>query len=80
MKVTGEDVASDQIIKGYEVGKGQVTDEDLETIVLESAKTIEIDEFKPKSEIARGRPAAPEQYPADDRTCSPRVPQAHCAR
>ncbi len=53
-EVTGEEVASDQIIKGYEVGKGQyieITDEDLESIALESTKTIEIDEFVPKSEI-----------------------------
>ncbi len=53
-QVTGEEVASDQIIKGYEVGKGQyieITDEDLESIALESTKTIEIDEFVPKSEI-----------------------------
>ena len=53
-EVTGEEVASDQIIKGYEVGKGQyieITDEDLELIALESTKTIEIDEFVPKSEI-----------------------------
>lgn len=53
-EVTGEEVASDQIIKGYEVGKGQyieITDEDLESIALESTKTIDIDEFVPKSEI-----------------------------
>ena len=53
-EVTGEEVASDQIIKGYEVGKGQyieITDEDLGSIALESTKTIEIDEFVPKSEI-----------------------------
>ena len=53
-EVTGEEVASDQIIKGYEVGKGQyieITDEDLKSIALESTKTIEIDEFVPKSEI-----------------------------
>ncbi len=53
-EVTGEEVASDQIIKGYEIAKGQyieITDEELESITLESTKTIEIDEFVPKAEI-----------------------------
>jgi DNA end-binding protein Ku len=51
---TGEEVASDQIIKGYEVAKGkyvEITDEELEAIALESTKTIDIDEFVPRSEI-----------------------------
>jgi len=53
-EVTGEEVASDQIIKGYEIAKGQyveITDEELEAITLESTKTIEIDEFVPRNEI-----------------------------
>ena len=53
-EVTGEEVASDQIIKGYEIAKGQyveITDEELEAITLESTKTIEIDEFVPRTEI-----------------------------
>jgi DNA end-binding protein Ku len=51
---TGEEVPSDQIIKGYEIAKGEyvvVTDEELESIALESTKTIEIDEFVPHNEI-----------------------------
>jgi len=51
---TGEEVPSDQIIKGYEVAKGEyveVSDEELESIALESTKTIEIDEFVPRNEI-----------------------------
>jgi DNA end-binding protein Ku len=51
---TGEEVSSDQIIKGYEVAKGEyveVSDEELESVALESTKTIEIDEFVPRSEI-----------------------------
>jgi DNA end-binding protein Ku len=51
---TGEEVSSDQIIKGYEVAKGEyveVSDEELEAVALESTKTIEIDEFVPRSEI-----------------------------
>lgn len=51
---TGEEVSSDQIIKGYEVGKGQyleVTEDELAAIALESTKTIDINEFVPKTEI-----------------------------
>jgi DNA end-binding protein Ku len=51
---TGDEVTSDQIIKGYEVAKGEyveITDEELEAIALESTKTIEIDEFVPRTEI-----------------------------
>ena len=51
---TGEEVPSEDIIKGYEVAKGQyveIDNDELETIALESTKTIEIDEFVPKSEI-----------------------------
>ena len=48
---TGDEVESDDIIKGYEVGKGQyieVNPEELEAIALESKRTIEIDESFPK--------------------------------
>ncbi|MGA3309937.1 MAG: Ku protein [Xanthobacteraceae bacterium] len=51
---TGEEVQSDQIVKGYEVAKGEyveITNEELESIALESTKTIEIDEFVPGNEI-----------------------------
>jgi DNA end-binding protein Ku len=51
---TGEEVANDDIIKGYQVEKDQyleVTKDELENIALESTRTIEIDEFVPKSEI-----------------------------
>ncbi len=53
-EVTGEEVPSDQIVKGYEVAKGEyveITNEELESIALESTKTIEIDEFVPHTEI-----------------------------
>ena len=49
---TGDEVPSEQIIKGYEVAKGEyveMTDEELEFIALESTKTIEIDEFVPRN-------------------------------
>ncbi|OKO74439.1 Ku protein [Bradyrhizobium sp. NAS96.2] len=51
---TGEEVESDDIIKGYKVDTDQyleVTKDELENIALESTRTIEIDEFVPRSEI-----------------------------
>ncbi len=51
---TGEEIEPANIIKGYQIDKGQyveITDEELESIALDSKKTIEIDEFVPKSEI-----------------------------
>jgi DNA end-binding protein Ku len=51
---TGEEVESSNIIKGYQIEKGryiEINDDELESITLESRKTIEIDEFVPKSEI-----------------------------
>jgi len=51
---SGEEVPSDQIVKGYEVAKGEyveITDEELQSIALESTRTIEIDEFVPQDEI-----------------------------
>ena len=53
-EVSGEEVPSDQIIKGYEVAKGEyieITDDELASVALESTKTVEIDEFVPKGEI-----------------------------
>jgi DNA end-binding protein Ku len=51
---TGEEVANEDIIKGYKVDTDQyleVTKDELENIALESTRTIEIDEFVPRSEI-----------------------------
>ena len=51
---TGEQVDYEDIVKGYEVGKGEYiefTDEELEAIALESTRTIEIDRFVPRDEI-----------------------------
>jgi DNA end-binding protein Ku len=51
---TGEDVPSDQIIKGYEVAKGEyveVQPEELEAVAIESKRTIDIEEFVPKLQI-----------------------------
>jgi DNA end-binding protein Ku len=51
---TGEEVASQDIIKGYKVDSDryvEVTKDELENIALESTRTIEIDEFVPRSEI-----------------------------
>src|SRR5262249_43680476 len=51
---TGKEVPYENIIKGYEVGKGRyidVTPDELEAVALESTRTIEIDEFVPKNEL-----------------------------
>ena len=51
---TDEEVASDQIGKGYEVGKNEyliMDDEELEAVELESTHTIEIDQFVPFTQI-----------------------------
>jgi len=51
---TGDEVEAADIIKGYEVGKGEyieVEPEELEAVALESKHTIEIDEFVPKQDI-----------------------------
>jgi DNA end-binding protein Ku len=45
---SGHEVESDNIIKGYEVAKGEYIEldpEELEAVALESKRTIEIDEF-----------------------------------
>jgi len=51
---TGEPVDFGDILKGYEVGKGEyleISDEELESVALESTHTIEIDQFVPRDEI-----------------------------
>ena len=45
---------SSDIIKGYEVARGEYIEldpEELEAVALESKRTIEIDEFVPKSQM-----------------------------
>jgi DNA end-binding protein Ku len=51
---TGEEVASDDIVKGYKVDTDtyiEVSKDELDDIALESTHTIEIDEFVPKTDI-----------------------------
>src|SRR3954467_4701142 len=51
---TGEEVPTEDIIKGYQVDKDayiEVTKDELEGIALESTRTIDITEFVPRSEI-----------------------------
>src|ERR1700739_4618656 len=51
---TGDEVPNEDIVKGYELDKGQyieVTKEELEELALESTRTIEIDEFVDKADI-----------------------------
>src|ERR1700724_3909040 len=51
---TGDVVTREDIARGYEVAKGQyliVEDEELDAAEIESTRTIDIDQFVPKSEI-----------------------------
>jgi DNA end-binding protein Ku len=51
---TGREVEADDIIKGYEVSKGEYIEldaEELEAVAIESKRMIEIDQFVPKAEI-----------------------------
>jgi DNA end-binding protein Ku len=51
---TGEEVEADDIVKGYQVSKGQyveVTDEELDAVEVESSRTIDIERFVPRTEI-----------------------------
>ncbi|NPU10494.1 Ku protein [Bradyrhizobium sp. 83002] len=51
---TGEEVANDDIVKGYKVDTDtyiEVTKDELDDIALESTHTIEIDEFVPRTDI-----------------------------
>src|SRR5580693_7124051 len=51
---TGEEVANEDIVKGYKVDTDtfvEVTKEELENVALESTRTIEIDEFVNRTEI-----------------------------
>jgi DNA end-binding protein Ku len=51
---SGDEVESGDIIKGFEVGKGEYIEldpEELEAVAIESKRIIDIDEFVPKDEI-----------------------------
>jgi DNA end-binding protein Ku len=51
---TGEDVANEDIVKGYQVDAGTYVTfdkEELENIAIESTRTIDIDQFVPRAEI-----------------------------
>src|ERR1700743_1264078 len=51
---SGEEVASEDIMKGYKVDSDtyiEVSKEELDDLALESTRTIEIDKFVPKSDI-----------------------------
>jgi DNA end-binding protein Ku len=51
---TGEEVANEDIVKGYKVDTDtfiEVTKEELENVALESTRTIDIDEFVDRSDI-----------------------------
>jgi DNA end-binding protein Ku len=51
---TGEVVYREETARGYEVAKGQyliVEDQEIDAVQIESTRTIEIDQFVPRSEI-----------------------------
>jgi non-homologous end joining protein Ku len=51
---TGEEVSNEDIMKGYKVDTDtyiEVSKDELENIALESTRTIDIDEFVPKSDV-----------------------------
>ena len=51
---SGAEVPADQIVKGYEVSKGEYIElepEELEAVAIESKRMIEIDTFVPRDEI-----------------------------
>jgi len=51
---TGDEVENADIVKGYEVDKGEYIElepEELEAVAIESKRIIDIDEFVPRSEI-----------------------------
>ena len=51
---SGDEVDSADIIKGYQVGKGEylkLEPEELEAVAIESKRVIDIDEFVPRKEI-----------------------------
>ena len=51
---TGTEVPADQIVKGYEVAKGEYVElepEELEAVAIDSTRTISIDTFVPREEI-----------------------------
>ena len=52
--ITGDDVESADIVKGYKVTKGEYIElepKELDAVAIESKRVIEIDEFVPKTEI-----------------------------
>ncbi|MES1156157.1 MAG: Ku protein [Alphaproteobacteria bacterium] len=53
---TGEQLERSQLVKGYEIAKGEyvtVTQDEIDSVRLESTKTIEIESFVPAEEIDR---------------------------
>jgi DNA end-binding protein Ku len=51
---SGREVESDDIVKGYEVAKGrfvEVTEEELDAVEIDTARTIDIERFVPREQI-----------------------------
>ena len=67
---TGSPVDREDIVRGYEIGKGQylqLEDDELEKIEIESTHTIEIDSFVPRPEIDDRYPVSPYYIAPTDR-------------
>src|ERR1700759_3898719 len=69
---TGEEVGSEDIVKGYKVDTDtyiEVSKEELDEVALESTHTIEIDEFVPKTEIDNRYLIRPYYLVPDGKVC-----------
>jgi DNA end-binding protein Ku len=67
---TGEEVAADEQVKGYEAGKGSyvlVSDEELEAIRIESTHTIDIESFVPRDQVDERYLETPYYIAPDDK-------------
>jgi DNA end-binding protein Ku len=77
---TGEEVTSDDITKGYKVDTDtyvEVSKDDLENIALESTRTIDIDEFVPRSDIYQRYAIRPYYLVPDGKVGRPRCLCGH---
>jgi hypothetical protein len=66
---TGEEVSNDDIIKGYKVDTDrylEVSKDELDNIALESTRTIDIDEFVPRSKRCRSLPEFSQNPPLNN--------------
>src|ERR1700752_5241744 len=73
---TGDVVPREDTARGYEVAKGKyllVEDQEIDAVQIESTRTIEIDQFVPRSEIDDRYIDSPYYIAPDPMMCSRRV-------